>query len=57
MSAVAAPVRAPSGDVEAALAVSGPARRVGGGRRQSLAGLLTAAAEELGERLGVTGNG
>ena len=56
VSAVAAPVHVPGGGVEAALAVSGPARRVGGGRRRTLAGLVTGAAAELGERLGTAGH-
>ena len=51
VAAVAAPVRAAGGDVDAALAVTGPARRTAGGRQRSLVALVTAAAAELGERL------
>jgi DNA-binding IclR family transcriptional regulator len=57
VAAVAAPVFAAGGDVDAALAVTGPARRVGGGRQRALVALVTAAAEELGGLLGATGRG
>lgn len=52
LNTVAAPVRDHSGDVAAALSVSGPAGRFGAERMEEVRPLLLDAAEEIGFRLG-----
>jgi IclR family transcriptional regulator, acetate operon repressor len=52
LAAIAAPVRGPSGDVIAALSVSGPTLRLQDGRIDELQPIVISEARALGERLG-----
>ena len=57
LSALAAPVRAPAGDVIAALSISGPTLRLTRERIAELAPMLLHEADALSERLGTTDQG
>ncbi|HEX7300981.1 MAG TPA: IclR family transcriptional regulator [Solirubrobacteraceae bacterium] len=57
LSAIAAPVRGPTGDVIAALSISGPTLRLTGARLAELAPVLRDEADALSERLGTSNQG
>jgi IclR family transcriptional regulator, acetate operon repressor len=57
LSALAAPVRGPTGEVIAALSISGPTLRLGRGRMAELVPVLLHEAGALSERLGATNQG
>ena len=57
LSALAAPVRGPTGEVIAALSISGPTLRLGRARMAELVPVLLHEADALSERLGATNQG